>query len=354
MRARAEEILSDLVLLKSSSEDDMRPIVQYVSSRLEKLGMKPRYYGEKKTPAIVASFKKGGVVLSGHLDTVPRGTGWKYDDGMAANGFMYGRGSCDMKGGCTAMLLAAEDLVAANTPFSLCFTTDEEVTMAGALASTKDQALKNASAIVVTEPTGFDIIYKEKGQLQLSVRTSGEACHSSMPQLGDNAIAKMVDLLAKLQDLQRIPPNPTTDMTLSMTTIKGGTRINVIPDSCEAEIDIRYPAAMDERGVILEIKKRIGTKGYDLKIIHNLDPVETNPDSLAVQTMKELLGPPAKVSAVPYATEMVMFSKANKSVIICGPGDPKGCHIVDEKIELANVTRAAEVYREYCSRMSRE
>jgi len=332
MRGKVEEVLSDLVVLKSSSEDDIRPIMRYVSARLEKLGMKPRYYGEKRTPAIVANFKKGGVLLSGHLDTVPRGTGWTREDGLSAGGFMYGRGSCDMKGGCTAMLLAAEDLVAASTPFSLCFTTDEEVTMAGALASTKDRALKDAPAILVTEPTGFDIIYKEKGQLQLALGTSGKACHSSMPQLGDNAIGKMVDLLSKLQDLHRIPPNPTTDMTLSMTTIKGGTRINVIPDSCETEIDIRYPAAMGQREVVKEIKRRIGTGDYSLRTIHNLDPVETDPNSHAIRTLKELLGPSAKVSGVPYATEMVMFNKANKSVMICGPGDPEGCHIVDEKI----------------------
>lgn len=354
MRGKVEEVLSDLVVLKSSSEDDLRPIVRYVSARLEKLGMKPKYFGERKSPAIVANFKKGGVVLSGHLDTVPRGTGWTHEDGLSTGGFMYGRGSCDMKGGCTAMLLAAEDLVAANTPFSLCFTTDEEITMAGALASTKDRALKDAPAILVTEPTGFEIIYKEKGQLQLALSTSGEACHSSMPQLGENAIAKMVDLLSRLQDLQRIPSNPTADMTLSMTTIKGGTRINVIPDSCETEIDIRYPVSMGRRGVVKEIKKRIGAKGYRLRTVHNLDPVETDPNSQAIRTLKELLGPTAKVSEVPYATEMVMFSKANKSVMICGPGDPRGCHIVDEKIEIAQVAKAVEIYREYCSQMSRE
>jgi len=352
MRGKVEEVLSDLIVLKSSSEDDMRPIVRYVSTRLEKLGMKPRFYGVKKTPAIVADFKEGGVALSGHLDTVPRGTGWKFEDGMAMDGTMYGRGSCDMKGGCTAMLLAAENLVSANTPFSLCFTTDEEVTMAGALAATKDRALKDAPAILVAEPTGFDIIYKEKGQLQLALSTSGAACHSSMPQLGDNAIAKMVDLLSRLQDLQRIPPNPTADMTLSMTTIKGGTRINVIPDCCETEIDIRYPAEMGQRDVIREIKKRIGRSGYGLRTIHNLDPVETDPNSPGVQTLKRLLGPAATISAVPYATEMVMFSKANKSVMICGPGDPKGCHIVNEKIKLAEIAKAVELYTEYCSQMS--
>jgi len=350
---KAEEILTDLILHKSSSEDDMGPIVDYVSSKLRRLGLEPRYYGGKSSPAIVASHGRGGVVLSGHLDTVPHGSGWTYEDGTVRDGFVYGRGACDMKGGCTAMLLAAEDLIAANVPFGLCFTTDEEVTMAGALAATADRALREAPAILVTEPTDFEIVYKEKGQLQIAISTSGKACHSSMPQLGENAIERMVDILAKLQPLQRLPKNPTSDMTLSMTTIKGGTRINVIPDACEVEIDIRYPPEMDQERVLGEVRDRIGTADYSLRIIHNLDPVETDVDSEAVRRMKELLGSEARITSVPYATEMVMFSKANRSVLICGPGDPKGCHILDEKIALEDVVRAAALYVEYCSRLAR-
>lgn len=353
LKLKAEEVLTDLILHKSSSEDDMGPIVEYVSSKLRKLGLEPRYYGDKRTPAIVASHGKGGVVMSGHLDTVPRGSGWRYEDGTAMEGLVYGRGACDMKGGCTAILLAAGDLVAANVPFGVCFTTDEEVTMAGALAATEDPALREAPAILVAEPTDFEIVYREKGQLQIAISTSGRACHSSMPQLGENAIEKMVDILAKLQPLQRLPKNPTEDMTLSMTTIKGGTRINVIPDACEVEIDIRYPPDVDQERVLEELRRRIGTKGYELRIIHNLEPVETDTSCEAVRTMRELLGPKAKITSVPYATEMVMFSRANRSVLICGPGDPRGCHILDEKISLEEVERAAALYVEYCSRLAR-
>ena len=63
MNEKAKEVLTDLVLMKSTSEDDMRPIVDYVSSRLKKLGLRPKYYGDKKFPSIVAQFKKGGVAL---------------------------------------------------------------------------------------------------------------------------------------------------------------------------------------------------------------------------------------------------------------------------------------------------
>ncbi|MBU0623869.1 MAG: M20/M25/M40 family metallo-hydrolase [Candidatus Thermoplasmatota archaeon] len=349
---RAKEILTDLVLLKSTSEDDSRQIVEYVSSKLSKLGLEPRYHGDKDHPAIVAQFGQNGVALSGHLDTVPHGTNWKFEDGEFANGKLYGRGSCDMKGGCTAMLLAAEDLVAANVPFSLCFTTDEETTMIGAEAAAKDPALKNAPAIVVAEATAFDIVVKEKGLLHFSLSTKGVSTHASMPELGDNAIVKLLRILGKTEDLQRIPKNPVNELTMCVDTIQGGTRINVIPDSCTAEIDIRYPPDLTTKKVLTLIKDRIGDHGYEIKILHELDPVETDTRLPAVQTLTEVVGPAARITAVPYATEMVMFKNSNKALMVCGPGDPKICHCNDEWIDVGQIAKAVDIYIEYCSRMA--
>jgi acetylornithine deacetylase/succinyl-diaminopimelate desuccinylase-like protein len=73
-----------------------------------------------------------------------------------------------------------------------------------------------------------------------------------------------------------------------------------------------------------------------------------------VRALKDVLGEGARVISVPYATEMVMLKPSNPIVIVCGPGDPQGCHIVDEKIELAQVVKAAEVYSEFCSRIAKD
>ena len=100
------------------------------------------------------------------------------------------------------------------------------------------------------------------------------------------------------------------------------------------------------------ITDRVGAEGYELKVLHQLDPVETDPHSTPVTTLANILGPGAKVSAVPYATEMVMFKGDNPKVMVCGPGEAKGCHIIDEKIALAEVQKAVGIYVEYCSRMA--
>jgi acetylornithine deacetylase/succinyl-diaminopimelate desuccinylase-like protein len=352
LKEKAAEVLTDLVLIKSTSEDDMGPMVDYVTRRLKRIGLNPKLYGDKKHPAIVTQHGKGGVALSGHLDTVPHGTGWKYDEGQSVGNKIYGRGTCDMKGGCTAMLLAAEELFAANVPFSLCFSTDEETTMIGAGAAAKSKAIRDAPAVVITEPTDFDIVVKEKGLLHFNIVTKGVAAHASMPHLGDNAIAKMVRLLAKTEDLQRMPKNPSNELSFCVNTIKGGTRINVIPDECVVEIDVRYPPDMNTQKVLGEVRRRVGNKGYKINIIHELDPVETDPKSRAVATLKQLMGPSARVTSVPYATEMVMFKDANKTLMVCGPGESDVCHCNDEYIDVREIVKAVDLYVAYCTLMA--
>ncbi len=348
----AADMLRELIMLKSSAEDDVRPIVDYVSRKLRAYGMDLRQYCQSERPAIVARRGSGGVLLSGHLDTVPRGTGWKHEDGKTVGGRLYGRGACDMKGGCAAVLTAAERLAAADVPFSVCFTTDEETGMKGAAAAAKDRAFEKAPAILVAEPTGFDIVVREKGLIQFQLGTKGVAAHASNPRLGENAISKMVDALGKLADMQQLPRDPLARMTMVVGTIRGGTQVNVVPSECAAEIDVRYPAGMTSEAVLGSVRKRLARAKCELKVIQQLDPVETDPDSEAVRTLKRVVGAGARVRGVPYATEMVMFKGDRRIAVTCGPGDPLLCHVANEHIVVSDVKRAAEIYTRFCSMMA--
>jgi len=351
--SKAEKMLTELVLIRSAENDSMQPVTNYVTKVMKELGMHVRNYGSKDNPAMIGQFMENGVMLSGHLDTVPIGTtGWTKKQGEMIDGVLYGRGTGDMKGGCVAMLLAAEEMVKAKTPFSLCFTTDEETSMAGAAAASIDPAVKNAPAVMVTEATDFDIVIREKGLVQFEICTDGKSAHASMPHLGENAIVKMVDLLQKMKDLQIPPEDPVEHMTLTVDVIRGGTATNVIPAECVVEVDVRYPPEMNTSAVLDEVRKRIGDDGYEIKILHELDPVGTDPSIEAVTTLKEVIGPDTKVLAVPYATEMVMFKSANDKLMICGPGDPTSCHIPDEWIKVEDVAKAARIYADYCAKMA--
>ena len=352
MREKAEELLRQLVLLKSSQQDDALPIARFVSERLSSFGLEPSRHGDSDRPAIFARQGEGGVVLSGHLDTVPLGDGWAREQGEVIDGELYGRGAADMKGGCAAILLAAEQLANEGIPFAACLTLDEEISMNGALSVAQAGLLEGASAVLVAEPTDFDIVVREKGLIQFSIRTVGKSAHASMPVLGDNAITKMTTLLHKIADLQKAPEDPYEQLTLAVTTISGGTQVNVIPDSCVAEADSRFPPNMTGDEVLDIVKERLGPSGYDLKTLHVLDPVETDPGLPAVRTLHDIVGTRAQILSVPYATEMVMFKKGASTLMVCGPGEPTQAHIIDEHVSVDEVVRAADLYQRYCRRMT--
>jgi acetylornithine deacetylase/succinyl-diaminopimelate desuccinylase-like protein len=350
--AKVEGLLRELVLLRSSEEDDASAMTRRVTDMLTGFGLEPKLYGSKDKPAIFARSGKGGVVLSGHLDTVPIGKGWTKEQGAMEDGRLYGRGSADMKAGCTAILLAAEELAGDDVPFSVCLTLDEEISMDGALAVAKAHELSDAPAVVVAEPSNFNIIVREKGLIQFAVRTSGTSAHASMPQLGDNAISKMLTMLRDLDDLQKTPEKPLDELTMCIDTIRGGTQVNVIPNSCEIQVDSRFPPDMTGEEVIRMVKERLGEAEYEIETLHLLEPVETDPTLPAVGLLHEVVGRDSEILGVPYATEMVMFKEDNPRLVVCGPGEPTQAHVVDESVEIGQIVRAVGVYTDYCRRMA--
>lgn len=352
LRTRAEGLLKELILLRSAKEDDAGPMVDRVTGILDGLGLVHKLYGTEDKPAIFARSGRGGVVLSGHLDTVPIGNGWSRGQGEVVGGRMFGRGAADMKAGCAAILLAAEELAGTDVPFSVCLTLDEEISMDGAQAVAHAHELGDAPAVVVAEPSDFNIVVREKGLIQFAVRTTGRSAHASMPQLGDNAITKMLSMLRGLEELQKTPENPIEELTVCIDTIHGGTQVNVIPDSCEVEIDSRFPPDMTGDDVIGMVKEKLGGAEYEVEVLHMLEPVETDPSLPAVGTLREIVGGDSSVISVPYATEMVMFKHDNSKLMVCGPGEPTQAHVADESVEVDQVVRAVGVYTEYCRRMA--
>ncbi|UCE90883.1 MAG: M20/M25/M40 family metallo-hydrolase [Methanobacteriota archaeon] len=348
----AESLLGTLVKLRSSREDEALPLAAFVTERLEGLGLEPGRYGDSDRPAIFASHGDDGVVLSGHLDTVPLGSGWTRGQGEVVDGRMYGRGTCDMKGGCAAILLAAEQLVKDGVPFSVCLTLDEEISMNGALAVAQAHLLKDAPAVLVAEPTNFDVVVREKGLIQFSIKTGGKSAHASTPALGENDVAKMIAVLGRMGDLAKVPDDPMEDLTVCVDVVRGGSEVNVIPDSCEAHVDSRFPPDMSGDDVLSAVRGRLGDSGYELKVMHLLEPVGTDPELPAVTTLHEIVGPDAHILGVPYATEMVMFKEDNSTLMVCGPGEPEQAHMIDEWIDVSSIPKGVDVYVRYCKRMT--
>jgi len=348
------EILKELVSTPSDSADeneDMSCIISYVSALLTEIGCDIRLGGKKNRPPLLARCGRDaekGVLFSGHLDTVPVGMGWTKEQGEIKGGIMYGRGTSDMKAGCAAILLAAKRLSRDGIPFSIIFTTDEETTMKGAEAVA--EAVRESRAVVIAEPTNFDVVFREKGVYQFSITTKGKSAHASLPWLGSNAIIKMGAALTALKQEGIDEENVADRLTINPDVISGGTKVNVIPDAAYLEVDTRFPASMTKSDVEREISRRLEKAGlagsdYEIKEMHHLPSVEVNPGKEEIKAMLALSE--GRLISVPYATEMVMFRPYNDKVMVCGPGEPKEAHVVDEKIRIADVERAADIYYRY-------
>ena len=340
---QTEDMLRKMILTPSSNTDDKKAIVGFVTGILKKNGFKCKTVGDTRSPAIIAAIGKNGMLFSGHLDTVPIGDGWKFNQGEMKGSIMHGRGTSDMKGGCVAMLLAATELSKRKTPVTIVFTTDEETTMKGAETVSKEDVVRNAKAIVVCEPTSLSIGSREKGLLQMKLTTRGKSAHAAMPKSGENAIHKFLEITDKLRSLMIVPADPMKEMTLNLDVIRAGAKVNVLPDLCEAEIDVRTPAGMPTLDALRIVKDRILGLDCELNVLNSLEPICTSEKTEIVRIIK-LLKKKVKTIDIAYATEMTKYSKKNDNLIAFGPGDPTQAHVIDERIDVREVLEAARVY----------
>src|SRR5699024_8876831 len=146
-------------------------------------------------------------VFSGHLDTVPIGNKDNWDSppfsGYLKNGRIYGRGSCDMKGGVAALIEAlirikeSKELPTANIIF--IGTAGEEVDCIGAKEIIKEKTIKNAGAMVIAEPSNNQVYSAHKGALWIEIEVYGKTAHGSMPNEGINAIVHMMEVLKRMK-----------------------------------------------------------------------------------------------------------------------------------------------------------
>ena len=193
-------------LVKINSEDppgNEENMARFIVKFMEGMDFKlTKIYPEKNRPILIFEKGKGeGLMLNGHMDTVPAGDGWKYDPfgGKVVNGRVYGRGAVDMKGGLASVLAAAKKFSGKKfkRKLVLVFVPGEEVNLLGSdyLTSKKKNLLKDVKHGVIAEPTGMNITIAQKGIVEIGVIFKGKSAHGSKPELGDNAILKAVKFI---------------------------------------------------------------------------------------------------------------------------------------------------------------
>jgi len=291
---------------------------------------------------------KKRVILAPHLDTVSVG-GMTIDPfgGEIRDGRIWGRGATDTKGPMAAMLWSLRELrdriPGLGHEVWFAGLMGEEAGQEGSRAFVKQES---GDFALIGEPTGRDIVYTHKGAFWLTLRTAGRAVHASAPQLGQNAIYKMADVVRCIRD--EIAPRLAAQShailgspTISAGTIRGGTKINIVPDSCEMEVDVRTIPGQDPREIVHLLQK--ASPGLEPSVWQS-SPLNTDPGHPLVRL---LLQNGSRLAGAPWFCDAAVFAEAGIPSVAAGPGFIAQAHTNDEWIAVSELDLGVQFYRAF-------
>ncbi|MHA1191180.1 MAG: M20 family metallopeptidase [Promethearchaeota archaeon] len=293
------------------------------------------------------------IVFSGHFDVVPSGTysSWTFPPFSAEikDDYIYGRGSADMKGGLVSLLYTMKNIskipdLLDNCTFIFAGTADEEAGMTGSLELKKRGITRNASFMIVAEPTNMKIGIAEKGLLWVALRIKGKPAHSSIPHEGINAIECALEILPQIhRSIIPLENNILGKSTVNIGKIQGGSVINMVPEIVELELDFRLVPEEDPEKVIQKLKQ-INVEPCALELVHlkDLPALQTDFNHPLVKKLLKLAN--TELIGLPYATDAANLVDPKHPIpfIIFGPGNPKFIHAYNERVKIKDVCNATD------------
>lgn len=327
------------------------PVIELLEGWLSHLGFDTEVMpiaGRPGKANLIATLGKGpgGLVLSGHTDTVPfNAQRWQSDPFKLTekeNRF-YGLGTCDMKGFFPIAIEAAKKFLdqSLKQPLIILATADEESSMSGARALATSGKPKARYAII-GEPTGMKPIYMHKGMMMESVRIEGKAGHSSDPSLGANALdamhAVLSELIAFRNEMKQNHRNSAfkiAEPTLNLGCIHGGDNPNRICGNCELEYDLRPLPGMSLDNLREDVSKRLAPLAHQFGVnittealFPGIPAFANQRDSDLVRMAEKLTG--FQAESVAFGTEAPFMQDLGMDTIVMGPGSIDQAHQPDE------------------------
>ena len=301
------------------------------------------------------------LMLEAHMDTVALGAMTRgHEPWLDATGLLHGRGACDTKGSLAAMLLTLRRVSRESVrpcTLVLAATVDEEAGSTG--ADTLAASSVTADGAIVGEPTSLDIVRAHRGGRFWKISTAGISAHSSRPDLGDNAIYHMADVIRVLREefTRRLAGrrHPLCgDSTFSAGRIRAGTSFNVVPDHCELIFDRRFLPTERLEDVDAELAEVLGIArerfpGLQVEAVPEVvaGSLDTPEDAGVVRALIaacEAVTGRAAIAGAPYGSDAASLAAVGIPSVLCGPGDIAVAHSQDEWVPIAEVVQASEVY----------
>lgn len=296
----------------------------------------------------------------GHIDVVPAGNpaAWETPafEPAIRDGKIYGRGSCDMKGSIACMLHLLECWqkagVVPKRPLELLFNVDEEYRNRG-----MNRFLETKHRIhfaVVGEPTGHKIDLGHRGIMFISTSFHGRSAHASRPWLGVNAVEQATVFMNRVKEFSKVLAEREDPQlgpaSLTTTVIHGGTKTNIIPESCVVETDRRLTVGETIEGAMEEVEAMIrDIPGAATRLNAHL-PVgwieEDHPEiDHLKRSFREVNGEEPEVSVFTATCEAGLLSRETGAPsVIFGPGDIAQAHQDNEFCALDSLKKAAGTF----------
>jgi len=394
VESRSSEIIglaSDLIKIPSENPPgDIDKITEFLMKYLRDAGVEVSVVESvkgKQNLLCQTGSEEGSrsLLLNGHTDVVPAGSreGWKSDpfSGEIKDGYIHGRGASDMKAGLSGIVFAftllhreRKDL---NGLLKLQLVPDEET---GGLYGTKwlaDGGYADSTAAVVAEPTGIEAIdIGQKGILWLRVESKGTPAHGSLaPYVGDNAILRAASVAKELQSVTRIRARPPKDIrqviasskrvaeqligkrgigrilqspTVNIGLISGGTKVNMVPDKCTIDVDIRLPIGVAGDQVLKRVRTITTKHSAEVDVVSESSPNYTSPTEEIVRILQRNVEEVTRKRArvfVQWASSDARYLRARGvPTAHYGPAHLEGIHGFNEKVRADDVVAAAKVY----------
>ena len=366
--------------------------------------------------------KEGVLLFNAHMDVVPPGIedDWKYpplSGYIKRNKYMFGRGTTDMKSALASMIISLKILKKLNIKTSknliVNAVADEETGGKFGTGWCLENVLIPRSIkcdfTVVGEPSGLNplpkaIIIGEKGHLIIRVVTNGISAHSMAPSMGKNAIYMMSHIIENLYKLSEFIPqikppfdleelkqmissafqsrerfeqifsdqpllqsimNTLTGFTHSLNVIKGGIKVNVIPDKCEALIDFRLLPDQTSEMIMKGLEQFIQSIGYEVSNDNTKNGIDVYleiqnegaasiwkdfSESIKViefkKIVEEIYSKKSFYFLAPGSTDAHYYRNNGycKQTIHFGPGSAGSMHALNENIEIQDFLNSIKVY----------
>jgi succinyl-diaminopimelate desuccinylase len=375
-----------------------RPCAEYIGRRLERRGFDVQYVRAEGTPGDSEQYPRTNVIarregaaggpcvhFNGHIDVVQVGAGWTVDPfaGVVADGKIFGRGTCDMKAGLAAAIVAVETLIDSGEPlpgaFEISGTVDEESGGYGGVHYLAERgwfSSPKVDHVIIPEPLNVDrVCIGHRGVWWAEIETHGRIAHGSMPFLGDCAVrhmnavldrfeSELYPRLAARQTDMPVVPSGARHSTLNINSIHGGLAelsggalpSPCVPDSCRMVIDRRWLVEESLEGVKAEVRELLERLGqerpgfrYSLRDIFDVKPTLADRDGPVARAtaaaVQRVLGREAQFICSPGTYDQKHIDRVGKlrDCIAYGPGILDIAHRPDEYVGIDDLVASAKV-----------